>query len=176
VIPAAQTEVLEKLRLHGISLETLATHRTHRVDTVRLHDVKLAPAHDGRIPVTAHFTHEQGEAVIPAGTVRVASDQPLGLLAAALLEPESLDSFLAWGLFPEVLSASAGTEDFVIAPILDALLASDAELRAEFFRKLAADTIFAGDSKARLRWLADRLPDRDLFSGVYPIKRVVAEN
>jgi hypothetical protein len=128
VIPAAQTEVLEKLRLHGISLETLATHRTLRVDTVRLHDVKLALAHDGRIPVTAQFTHEQGEAVIPASTVRVASDQPLGLLAAALLEPESLDSFLAWRLFPETLSAPAGTEDFVIAPILDALLASDAEL------------------------------------------------
>ncbi|PNU05701.1 M14 family metallopeptidase [Novosphingobium guangzhouense] len=174
LIPAAQTEVIRKLRLHGISLETLATERTIRVDTVRMHDVRLSPAHDGRIPVTARFTHEQSEATIPAGTVRVASDQPLGLLAAALLEPESQDSFLAWGLFPEVLSAPAGTEDFVIAPILDALLASDAELRAQFERKLASNSKFAEDPEARLQWLSDRLPHRDAFSLVYPVKRVVA--
>lgn len=176
LIPAAQTEVIEKLRLHGIGFETLATDRVLRVDTVRLHDVRLAPAHDGRIPVTARFTHEQSEAAIPAGTVRVASDQPLGLLAAALLEPESLDSFLAWGLFPEVLSAPAGTEDFVMAPIVDALLGSDAELCAEFVSKLAADSTFAASSKARLQWLSDRLPHRDGFSRVYPIQRVVVEN
>ena len=126
--------------------------------------------------MTARFTHEQSEAAIPAGTVRVASDQPLGLLAAALLEPESLDSFLAWGLFPEVLSAPAGTEDFVMAPIVDALLGSDAELCAEFVSKLAADSTFAASSKARLQWLSDRLPHRDGFSRVYPIQRVVVEN
>lgn len=176
LVPAAQTEVIEKLRLHGIGFETLSTEQTLRVDTVRLHDVKLAAAHDGRIPLTARFTHEQGEALISAGTVRVWSDQPLGLLAAALLEPESQDSFLAWGLFPEVLSGPAGTEDFVIAPILNALLASDAQLRADFARKLASDSKFSGDSKARLRWLSDQLPHRDSFSGVYPIKRVVAGN
>ncbi|WP_232495454.1 M14 family metallopeptidase [Novosphingobium kaempferiae] len=176
LVPAAQTEVIEKLRLHGIGFETLSTERTLRVDTVRLHDVKLAAAHDGRIPLTARFTHEQGEALISAGTVRVWSDQPLGLLAAALLEPESQDSFLAWGLFPEVLSGPADTEDFVIAPILDALLASDAQLRTDFARKLTSDSKFSGDTKARLRWLSDQLPHRDSFSGVYPIKRVVAGN
>lgn len=173
LIPAAQTEVIDKLRLHGIGFETLATDRILRVDTVRLEDVKLAPAHDGRIPVTARFTHERSDAAVPAGTVWVASDQPLGLLAAALLEPESQDSFLSWGLFPEVLSAPAGTEDFVMAPILDTLLASNEELRAEFASKVAGDSKFAGDAKARMLWLADRLPHRDAFSLVYPIQRAV---
>ncbi|MFC3671827.1 hypothetical protein [Novosphingobium pokkalii] len=73
----------------------MAADQPLRVDVVSLHDVKLSPAHDGRIPLTARFTHKQRNEVIPKGTVRVASDQPLGLLAAALLEPESQDSFLA---------------------------------------------------------------------------------
>lgn len=174
LIPAAQTEVIAKLRLHGIGFETLESERSLRVDTVRLHDVTLAEAHDGRIPVKARFSHDESEATIPAGTIRVPSDQPLGLLAGALLEPESQDSFLAWGLFPEVLSAPAGTEDFVMAPILDALLTSNSELRADFNRKLATDPSFAEDAGARTRWLADRLPHRDPFSRVYPVKREIA--
>lgn len=171
LIPAEQAEVIAKLRLHGIGFETLESERSLRVDTVRLHDVTLAEAHDGRIPVKARFSHDESKATIPAGTIRVPSDQPLGLLAAALLEPESQDSFLAWGLFPEVLSAPAGTEDFVMAPMLDALLTSNSELRADFDRKLATDPSFAEDAEARTRWLADRLPHRDPFSRVYPVKR-----
>jgi len=171
LIPAAQVEVIEKLRLHGIAFERVSAPRTLTIDEVRLHDVKLAKAHDGRIPLEARFEHLRAEREIPAGTIRVPSAQPLGLLAAALLEPESQDSFLAWGLFPEVLSAPAGTEDFVIAPILDARLTDDAELRAEFQAKLAGEPEFAADPKARIAWLSARLPYRDPFSGLYPVKR-----
>ncbi|MFC6621340.1 M14 family metallopeptidase [Novosphingobium panipatense] len=171
LVPAAQREVIEKLRLHGIGFEALASDRTLPVDTVHLQDVKLAKAHDGRIPVEARFTHEQAETMVRAGTVRVPADQPLGLLAAALLEPESQDSFLAWGLFPEVLSPPAGTEDFVMAPILDALLQSNPQVRLTFESKLAADAAFASDPEARMAWLAERLPHRDPFSHVYPVLR-----
>lgn len=174
LIPAAQTEVIEKLRLHGIGFEPLTTSRTMLADKVRLHDVKLTPAHDGRVPVVARYTHEVGHTVLPTGTVRVPADQPLGLLAAALLEPESQDSFLAWGLFPEVLHAPAGTEDFVMSPILDALLASNSNVRAEFERKLAADPDFAGDADARVSWLRGRLPPKDTFCTFYPVMREVA--
>lgn len=173
LVPPAYAEVIDKLRLHGIVFETLDGARTLPVDTVRLLDPKLAGQRDGRVPIEARFEHEQGRALIPAGTVRVPSDQPLGLLAAALLEPESQDSFLAWGFFPEVLSAPAGTEDFVIAPILDALLAGNTQVRADFDRKLAAEPDFAADPDARAAWLAERLPHRDSFSHIYPVKREI---
>ena len=174
LIPASQTEVIGKLRLHGIEFETVAQDRTIMADTVRLHGIKLGAAHDGRIPLEARFIHDRAVAEIPAGTVRVASDQPLGLLAAALLEPESQDSFLAWGLFPEVIAPPPGTEDFVIAPILDALLEADPKIRASFQSKLAADPEFAADDEARRDWLAAYLPQGGGLSHVYPVKREVA--
>lgn len=173
LVPAAQTEVIDRLRWHGIAFETLDRVRTLAVDTVRLDHARPGTARDGRVPVEADMVHEPRTATVPAGTIRVPSDQPLGLLAAALLEPESQDSFLAWGLFPEVLVQPEGTEDFVIAPILDALLARDATLRATFTARLAADPAFAADPAARQRWLAERLPHRDAFSGVYPVWREV---
>lgn len=171
LVPAAYVEVIERLTLHGIQFETLAAERTLSIDTVRLIDPKTGAQRDGRIPLEARFAHEAAKAAVPAGTVRVPADQPLGLLAAALLEPESQDSFLAWGLFPETLSSPAGTEDFVLAPILDAMLASSPAIRREFESKLAADAPFAEDPKKRMAWLAERLPHRDPFAQVYPVKR-----
>lgn len=173
LIPSAQVEVIEKLRAHGIMLETLEAPRTQIVDTVRLRDVKLAKAHDGRIPVEARFEHGTGLAAIPVGTVRVPSNQPLGLLAAALLEPESQDSFLAWGLFPEVLASPAGTEDFVMAPVLEHLLATHEHVRTAFERKLAVEPAFAADPEARVEWLAERLLPPDPISGIYPVQREI---
>ncbi|WP_068088809.1 hypothetical protein [Novosphingobium rosa] len=80
---------------------------------------------------------------MPVGTIRVPSNQPLGLLAAALLEAEAPDSFLA----------------------------QNAAIRAAFDSRLAANPAFAQAPKARLDWLMERLPDRSPFHLIYPIRR-----
>jgi hypothetical protein len=170
-VPKEQVEILDRLRLHGIRFETIETPRTLVLDRVRLRDATVQRAQDGRLPLKASFLHETVSQTLPAGTIRVPSDQPLGLLAAALFEPEAPDSFLAWGFFPEVLSAPPGAEDFVMAPLADALLAGDAKVNAEFQAKVAAEPSFAADGDARLDWLADRLPGSEAVHAVYPIQR-----
>jgi hypothetical protein len=40
---------------------------------------------------------------IPAGTVIVRAAQPLGRLAALLLEPQSIDGLAAWNFFDDVI-------------------------------------------------------------------------
>jgi murein tripeptide amidase MpaA len=170
-VPQEQAEVIDRLRLHGIRFETIAAPRTITADRVHLRDVTVQRAQDGRLPIKASFEHRTDSATLPAGTVRVPADQPLGLLAAALLEPEAPDSFLAWGFFPEMLSPPPGVEDFVRAPLAEALLARDATVRAAFEAKLAAEPGFAADADARLAWLMKRLPGTNSFHLTYPILR-----
>jgi murein tripeptide amidase MpaA len=170
-VPAEQTEVIDRLTLHGIRYESLDTPRTLALDRVRLIDPKLLPVRDARIPLDTRLSHEDVTQTLPAGMIRVPVDQPLGLLAAALLEPESQDSFLAWGFFPEILAAPSGAEDFVRAPMAEALLAADPAIRAQFEAKLASDPAFAANADARLDWLYDRLPDRSPYHHIYPIVR-----
>ncbi|EQB15278.1 M14 family metallopeptidase [Novosphingobium lindaniclasticum] len=171
LIPAAQTEVIDRLKVHGIAFEPIAAERERRIDRVRVLEAKAGRAHDGRVPVEARFQHETVTQVVPSGTLRVPADQPLGLLAAALLEPESQDSFLAWGFFPEVLSSRPGSEDFVTAPIADAFLARDASARAEFAAKLANEPAFAADADARIAWLFARMKRPIAGFQDYPILR-----
>lgn len=170
-VPAAQTEVIDRLRLHGIRLDPIDAPRRLTVDRVRLVDPAVSRPSEGRYPVTARFVHEAAEEVMPAGSVRVSADQPLGLLAAALLEPESQDSFLAWGFFPEMLSPAPSTDAFVLAALGDRMLATEPRLRAEFDAALAADRALAADPDARLAWLYARAGPGHAFALRYPIAR-----
>lgn len=170
-VPAAQTDVIDRLTLHGIRHDVLDTPRTLTLDRVRLVDPQSLPVRDARIPLDTQLVHESVSETLPAGTVHIPADQPLGLLAAALLEPESQDSFLTWGFFPEILAAPSGAEDFVRAPIADALLTADPQIKAEFEAEIAADPAFAADGDARLDWLWKRLPGGSPYHHLYPVRR-----
>jgi murein tripeptide amidase MpaA len=170
-IPASQTETIDRLRLHGIRYEVLDRPRTVTLDQVALVDPQVQPAVDGRLPLKTGLHHREVRETIPARTVRVAADQPLGLLAAALLEPESQDSLLAWGFFPEMLSRAPAAEDFVRAPLAERLLADDPALRRAFDARLKAEPAFAADAEARLRWIFEQAGHGDPFRWTYPIRR-----
>jgi hypothetical protein len=170
-VPAAQTEVLDRLRLHGIAFETLTSPRTLPLDQVRLVDPKLLQPNEGRVPITATFVHAQSEQVLPVGSVRVPADQPLGLLAASLLEPESQDSFLAWGFFPEMLAPAPNTDAFILAALGERLLATEPAVKAEFEAKLRAEPAFAADPDARLAWLYAHAGPGHPYPFRYPIAR-----
>ena len=171
-VPATKPEVIARLRLHGIAFETLTEPRTMGVDMVRLVEPKLGAANEGHIPLTAKgFVHARRTETFPAGSVRVPSAQPLGLLAAAMLEPESPDSLLAWNFFPEILMRTEYIEGYVIAPLAERMLAADPKLKAEFEAKLKADPKFAADPQARLGWFYERTPYYDERFLLYPVGR-----
>jgi murein tripeptide amidase MpaA len=170
-VPAAQAEVLDRLRLHGITFKTIETPRTLPLDQVWLVEAKLLAPSEGRVPLAATFRHELGEQTLPTGSVRVPADQPNGLLAAALLEPESQDSFLAWGFFPEMLTPAPSTDDFILAALGERLLATNPQVKATFDAKLSAESAFAADPPARLAWLYAHAGPGHPYRLQYPIAR-----
>ena len=171
-VPATKPDVIALLKLHGIAFETIDRPRTVMLDMVRLKDPKLGSADEGHIPLSAAaYLHAPRTETLPAGSVRVPSDQPLGLLAAAMLEAESPDSLLAWNFYPEILQRTEYMEGYVIAPLAERMLASDPKLNREFAAKLRSDPKFARDSDARLGWFYERTPYYDERFLLYPVGR-----
>jgi hypothetical protein len=170
-IPAAWGDVIERLRLHGIRLETIPEPRRVEVERYRLSEPELAAPFEGRVPVTARVETERVLESFAPGSARVATDQPLGDLAALLLEPQSPDSFFQWGFFHAVLQPTEYVEDYVMEPLGARMLADDAALRAEYEAKLQGDAQFAGSPQARLRWLYRRSVYADARWQVYPVCR-----
>ncbi len=172
-VPVSRPDIIERLRLHGIEMETLAEARTVPVEMLRLGEVKIAArASEGHVPTTVEeVTPERRDWTFPAGSVRVPTDQPLGDVVVLLLEPQSSESFFAWGMFPEVLSRVEYIESYAIAPLAERMLAADPALKSEFEAKLASDPEFAASGDARLGWFYERTPFYDGQYLLYPVAR-----
>ena len=172
-VPGYRTDIIERLKAHGIAVETLAAPRTVGVSMLRLVDPKLADrANEGHVQASVETVEvEARDWTFPAGSVRVSTDQPLGDIVVLLLEPQSSESFFAWGMFPEVLSRVEYIEPYAIAPLADRMLAADPALKTAFDAKLAAEPAFAADSHARLAWFYERTPFYDDRYLLYPVAR-----
>jgi hypothetical protein len=172
-VPASCPEAIERLRLHGIRMETTAVERTVDVEASRVVEWKLATApFEGRVPVaSASFRRETRRETYPRESVRVPTDQPLGDLAMLLLEPESADSFFRWGFFLEVFQRTEYVEAYILDPTAERMLAADPALKARFEARKAEDPAFAKDPKAQLEWLYLATPFVDERHLLYPVGR-----
>ena len=173
-VPITKPEVIDRLKLHGVQFETLTTARTVSVEMYRLVNPQPEPGGSGQPFEGRHLfqtgvkaeTHTE---TFPAGSVRVPTDQILGELVMAMLEPESTDSLFTWGFFPEILQRTEYIEGYVVAPMAERMLADDPPLKTDFEARLAADPKFADDPSARLQWFYDRSPFGDSRYLLYPV-------
>ncbi len=172
-ISSAKPDIIARLRIHGVVMETLTAPRTVSVDMIRFTAPKIAArANEGHVEIAAGpVVHETRSVTWPAGSVRISTDQPLGEMVTLLLEPQSDESFFAWGMFSEVLQRVEYIEGYAIAPLAETMLAADPKLKAEFEAKLAADPKFAADPDARLSWFYARTPYYDDHYRLYPVGR-----
>jgi hypothetical protein len=171
-VPAAWQEVIAKLDLHGIPYERIAAPRDVDVTMVRFATPKFDNEQfEGHVRVTAAATPEKRHERFPAGSVRVSTDQPLGTLAALLLEPSSPDSLFQWGFFNSILSPTEYVEAYIMEPMAERMLAEDPKLAEEFRAKLESDAAFRGDAQARLWWFYERTPFYDERAMLYPVGR-----
>lgn len=169
-IHPAWSEVIERLKIHGIEMDRITEPRTVDVTMLRLNDPKFGTAAmEGHVRVSATPVAEQRRERFPRGSVRVPTDQPLAELIVLLLDPSSPDSFFQWGFFNEVLEQIEYVEAYVMEPMAERMLAEDPKLEEEFRQKLAADAEFRGDPAQRLQWFYERTPFIDPRRRLYPV-------
>ncbi len=171
-IPAPWTEAMERLALHGIQMERQREERRLELEYYRMEEPAVDPEpFEGRPQVSGRPVPERLTLSLPAGSVRIATDQPLGDLAVALLEPAAPDSLYRWGFFMESLSRTEYVEEYVMAPMAERMLADDPELARAFDQALASDPELAADPAARLQWFYRRTPFFDPRWRLYPVGR-----
>lgn len=169
-VPVTKPEVIARLKLHGVRMETLDAAHEVKLGLYRLVAPKVAAEpFEGHATVMTGVKLERRTEIFPTGSVWVPTDQPLGDLAILLLEPESKDSLLAWGFFNEILQRTEYIEGYVVAPMAEKMLAEDPKLKAEFESRLKADGKFASDPTARLQWFYERSPFYDERYLLYPV-------
>lgn len=169
IVPPQYGEVIKRLQHHGIVMTELKgqkqTLEQLKVDSFEFDKIPF----EGRMRVKGTFTPHHVTVDIPKGAVRVATDQPLGRLATALLEPSGPDSFFRWGFFNPLFQRTEYIESYAIIPLARKMMAQDPALKAAFEDKLKSDKAFAGDAKARLDFFYQKTPYYDGQYQQYPV-------
>lgn len=170
IVPPQWTEAIEVLELHGLRLRRLTAPATLEVDSYRLTEPRWQAApFEGRHPLAVKAERIRGQRrAYPAGSVVVPMDQASSAVAAHLLEPQGLDSFVAWGFFDSIFEQKEYAEAYVMEKLSREMLAKDPNLRAEFERALA-DPNFAASPVRRLDFFFRRSPWWDDRIGQYPV-------
>lgn len=109
ILPAGAVDIVGKLREHGITVERLTRDTELTVAKFNLEGFESADGiYQGHRSTTVKGTWEEVVQTLPAGSFVIRTGQPLGMLAAYLLEPESDDGLVYWNFFDRYLTRQWG--------------------------------------------------------------------
>lgn len=109
LLPGASPEIKKKLLQHGLVVEVLTEPLTIETEAFQIKEIKGAERlYQGHRTNSVTGEYIKKERAFPTGTLFIGMAQPLGNLAAYLLEPESDDGLLIWNFFDRSLVAQWG--------------------------------------------------------------------
>jgi len=173
IIPSEWSLIVERMRLHGVKVDTLKEDKIFDVKRYRFSDIKFEEKpFEGRNRVSFTINEYYEKRKIPAGSYIVSTDQRTIKVIVNLLEPEAEDSFIKWGFFNAIFEQKEYFEAYVMEKISQEMIKKDPQLKKEFDEKLSLDEKFKNDPNARLNFFYERSPYYDSQLNVYPVMRV----
>ena len=173
IIPSEWSLIVERMRLHGVKVDTLKEDKIFDVKRYRFSDIKFEEKpFEGRNRVSFTINEYYEKRKIPAGSYIVSTDQRTIKVIVNLLEPEAEDSFIKWGFFNAIFEQKEYFEAYVMEKISQEMIKKDPQLKKEFDEKLSLDEKFRNDPNARLNFFYERSPYYDSQLNVYPVMKV----
>ncbi|MBU0487838.1 MAG: M14 family metallopeptidase [Bacteroidetes bacterium] len=174
IVPAEWTDVIERLKLHGLTLYSLKKEIALNVITTRFADVKLRNGtYEGRTKLESFESEEVTEKVLfPQGSIVIPTAQPKVRIVANALEVKSRDSFFQWGFFNTIFEQKEYAESYVMEKMAKEMLEKDAGLKAKFEEAKKNDPDFIKNPRAVLNWFYAHSPYWDLKKDLYPVAKL----
>jgi len=175
--------VIERLKNQGIEMEVLANATKLSATEFSAKDPEFGKVpFEGHLTVKAQFAQQAVQVVLPSGSIKVKTDQTLGRLAVALLDPRAPDSYFAWGFFNQMFQRTEYIESYAIVPLANQMLAQDPKLLADFLKAFPPEIaiineeetseikdLFKSKSDEKLRWFYQKSPYYDKRYMKYPV-------
>ncbi len=173
LIPEEWSVIVDRMRLHGIKVDTLKEETPYNATGYRFTDVEYASnSFEGRQQVNVAYETYRETVTMPAGTFVVPTDQRTIRVITHLLEPKSPDSFLRWGFFNTIFERKEYFELYVMEPIAREMIRKNPGLRDEFEQWLEENPDVRENPYQRMYFFYQRSPYYDEQFNVYPVMRV----
>ena len=174
IVPPQWSEVIDRLKAHGLEMQNLDKPAALEVESYRFDDVVWPSGpFEGRFMPSFKTLPIREERSFPVGSVLVPLSQKLAKVAINLLEPEAPDSFVSWGFFNAIFEHKEYAEAYILEDLARTMIDRDPDLLREFESRIANDPEFAASSSERLKFFYMRSPYWDPLRNVYPVGRVM---
>jgi hypothetical protein len=109
LLPSRLTDLVEVLRRQGILVDGLRETGRVSVETFAVDSLAVNPLFEGHrtVQLEGRWSDQAADTIVTAGWYLVRTDQPLGVLAAYLLEPASEDGLVTWNFLDRELQVHA---------------------------------------------------------------------
>ncbi len=177
IIPAAWSDITERMKLNGVEVEYLENDSVIESEITYISSYTTSPvSNQGRHPVIEIETSVMvGKRQFYKGDAIIWVNQRSNKYIVNMLEARSPVSFLRWGLFTSAFESGEWFSLYAFESKAMELLDQDRELREKFNERLSVDSDFAGDPLAQLQFIYDSLPHPEIetSSNLYPVGRVL---
>ncbi|MFP4543343.1 MAG: M14 family metallopeptidase [Bacteroidota bacterium] len=172
-IPPQYAEVIERIKAHGIEYSILKENTELEVDSYMFDNVEFrnSPS-EGRFTVNADRKPHKEMRTLVKGTIIIRADQPLIKVAAHILEPGAMDSYLWWGFFNAIFEQKEYGESYVLEKTARQMLKENNEIAEEFNEKMKNDEDFASKPRQILNWFYMKSKYWDKQMNNYPVSKI----
>jgi hypothetical protein len=173
LIPPQCITVIERMKLHGIKMAILENEVTCNVKSSRFRNPRWQQrSYEGHHKLTYEIVDTIEKRTFPKGTVLVEMNQRAARVIAHLLEPESPDSYAAWGFFDAYMEQKEYSESYVMETMAREMISKEPVLKQQFDQKKASDKTFASDPDAQLNWFYSKSQYWDSHFNLYSVGRI----
>ena len=173
IIPTEWSEVIERLKLHGIKMDTLTEAIEIKVNTYKFkdYDFRKLP-NEGRHMVKTDVEEIEETRTFPIGSAVVYTNQRTAKVIAGLLEPKAPGSFVEWGFFNAVFEQKEYSESYVMERMAREMLEKNPQMQQAFEKKKKDDPEFAKSQWDMLNWFYAQTPYWDQKFLKYPVGKI----
>ncbi len=177
LIPVEWTDVIERLKLHGVEIVEVAENSRIQVRATKFYDVQFPPTgYEGRFRPGFSMTDFDTTINIHKGSALVLVRQSKVKVLANLLEAASEDSFLKWGFFNAIFEQKEYGEIYVLEPMAEAMFAENPKLKTEFEEMKIKDKNFASNQWLQMNWIYNKTIYRDQNYCLYPVYKILSKS
>ncbi|GAB3957363.1 M14 family metallopeptidase [Spirosoma harenae] len=174
VIPQGWLEVISLLKRSGVLLQPLPKDTLMTVSAYYITDYKTPQR-----PYEGHYLHtgvkvrtEEQRIQFYKGDYLIQTNQSTNRYIVETLEPQAVDSFLAWNFFDSILDQKEYFSGYIFEDTAAELVKKNPELQKQLAEKRASDKAFAESANAQLDFIYRQTPYYEKTHSRYPVYRL----
>jgi len=174
IIPVEWTDVINRIKVHGINYEVLNDNKEFEISTYRFSNVRFAGyPYEGRQMVQDFDLEEiRINKVFLKGSIIVPVNQRTAKIIAHLLEPIGPDSFVRWGFFNSIFERKEYVETYVMEVMAREMIKDKPKLKEEYEQAIKEHPEIYNNQWAKIFWFFERTPYWDQQKDLYPVGKI----